>query len=179
MPQNSNAGISWIPWSFNYPLLLLLFDTVRLTVPLIWFALTSYDLFFLMIFFLEGREKIYPNMISGPVQRRYWTVVIHTLWRDQLWKKVLFSQDLQAPEDSEATQFFIVFLGNSFLSSPIILINQGKKLKKKDFPTDLSILSPHAQKTSWWLPIQNASAPKETFFRTLWIIAARRLIKSP
>lgn len=64
-------------------------------------------------------------------------------------KEDTFLSDLQVPEDSEATQFFIVFLGNSFLSSPIILTNQGGNLKKKDFPTHLSILSPHAQKTSW------------------------------
>lgn len=52
-------------------------------------------------------------------------------------KKSTFLSDLQVPVDSEATQFFILFLGNSYLSSPIILINPGEKLKEKDFPTDV------------------------------------------
>lgn len=38
-------------------------------------------------------------------------------------------------------------------------------LRERDFPTDFSIFSSYAQKTSWWLSNQNASATKGDIFQ--------------
>lgn len=87
-------------------------------------------LWFILVFpLLEGRGEKYPNIASGQLQLKCWTVVVHTSFMERpVLIKGTFLSDMQVPIALEATQLFIFYLSNMFLFSPAMCINQEKKL---------------------------------------------------